>query len=100
MGAVLGGISDEELSRVLRVFENNSQLRVEHRTGRFGGDALVVVAAEDKATDVPWAQQWEPYISGEITEVSLPFAHADMMRPHMLGQVWAAVEGWLGSGRS
>ncbi|MFJ9154764.1 amino acid adenylation domain-containing protein [Streptomyces sp. NPDC102270] len=100
MGAVLGGISDEELSRVLRVYENNSQLRVEHRTGRFGGDALVVVAAEGKATDVPWAQRWEPYISGEITGVRLPFAHADMMRPHTLGQVWAAVEGWLGSGRS
>ncbi|MFE7598445.1 amino acid adenylation domain-containing protein [Streptomyces sp. NPDC057494] len=100
MGAVLGGISDEELSRVLRVFENNSRLRVEHRTGRFGGDALVVVAAEGKATDVPWAQRWEPYISGEITEVSLPFAHADMMRPDTLGQVWTAVEGWLESGRS
>ncbi|MFE5596777.1 amino acid adenylation domain-containing protein [Streptomyces sp. NPDC056549] len=100
MGAVLGGISDEELSRVLRVFENNSRLRVEHRAGRFGGDALVVVAAEGKATDVPWAQRWEPYISGEITEVSLPFAHADMMQPDTLGQVWTAVEGWLGSGRS
>jgi thioesterase domain-containing protein/aryl carrier-like protein len=100
VGAVLGGISDEELSRVLRVAENNSQLRVEHRAGRFGGDALVVVAAEGKATDVPWAQRWEPYISGEITEVSLPYTHADMMRPHTLRQVWAAVEGWLGSGRS
>ncbi|WP_369221098.1 amino acid adenylation domain-containing protein [Streptomyces sp. R39] len=100
MGAVLGGISDEELIRIMGVFENNSRLLAEHRTGRFRGDALMVVATADKPTDVPWAQQWEPYISGEITEVSLPFAHADMMRPHTLGQVWAAVEGWLGSGRS
>ncbi|WP_194909880.1 amino acid adenylation domain-containing protein [Catenulispora rubra] len=99
MGAVLGGISDEELIRVMGVFENCSQLQVEHRAGRFGGDALVVVAAQDKATDVPWAQRWEPYISGEITEVSLPYTHADMVRPHTLGEVWAAVEGWLGSGR-
>ncbi|MDH6145023.1 amino acid adenylation domain-containing protein, partial [Kitasatospora sp. GP30] len=100
MGAVLGGISDEELIRIMRVFENNSQLLVEHRTGRFRGDALMVVAAQGKATDVPLAQRWEPYISEEITEVSLPLTHADMMRPHTLGQVWAAVEGWLGSGRS
>nr|WP_052499413.1 non-ribosomal peptide synthetase [Streptomyces vietnamensis] len=100
MGAVLGGISDEELIRIMRVFENNSRLLAEHRTGRFRGDALMVVATADKATDVPWAQQWEPYVSGEVTEVSLPFTHADMMRPQALGQVWAAVEGWLGSGRS
>ncbi|MER5642221.1 alpha/beta fold hydrolase, partial [Kitasatospora sp. NPDC002227] len=97
MGAVLGGISDEELSRVLRVFENNSQLLAEHRSGRFHGDALMVVAAQGKATDVPLAKWWEPYISGEITQVNLPLTHADMMRPLTLGQVWAAVEGWLGS---
>lgn len=101
MGAVLGGISDEELIRIMRVFENNSQLLVEHRTGRFRGDALMVVAAQGKATDVPLAQRWEPYISEEITEVSLPLTHADMMRPHTLGQVWAAVEGgWARAGRS
>ncbi|WP_159400386.1 alpha/beta fold hydrolase, partial [Streptomyces sp. XY431] len=100
VGRVLGGVSDEELIRIMHVFDNNTQLQVEHRTGRFDGDALVVVAEEGKATDAPWVQRWEPYISGEITEVRLPCTHHDVVRPHTLGEVWAAVEGWLGSGRS
>ncbi|MEY9942817.1 amino acid adenylation domain-containing protein [Streptacidiphilus sp. MAP5-3] len=100
VGHVLGGVSDEELIRIVHVFDNNKQLQEEHRAGRFGGDALVVVAAEGRATDVPWVQRWEPYISGKITEVSLPCTHRDLVRPDTLGQVWAAVEGWLGSGRS
>ncbi|TQF02732.1 amino acid adenylation domain-containing protein [Kitasatospora acidiphila] len=100
VGHVLGGVSDEELIRIMHVFDNNVRLQAEHRPGRFDGDALVMVAAESRATDVQWAQRWQPYVSGEMTEVHLPCTHADVVRPDMLGQVWEAVAGWLSPGRS
>ncbi|WP_181799209.1 amino acid adenylation domain-containing protein [Kitasatospora acidiphila] len=100
VGHVLGGVSDEELIRIMHVFDNNVRLQAEHRPGRFDGDALVMVAAESRAADVQWAQRWQPYVSGEMTEVHLPCTHADVVRPDMLGQVWEAVAGWLSPGRS
>ncbi|MEU1290557.1 amino acid adenylation domain-containing protein [Kitasatospora sp. NPDC005856] len=95
-GQALGAISDEEFRRLAQVFVNNSLLRQEHAPGRFDGDALVLVAAEGRPDGAPTADNWKPFVSGEITAVQLPCTHSDMIRPDMLAAVWSAVSDWLG----
>lgn len=90
-GALLGGMSDEELRRGVRVGRNNVRIRRAHRLGTFGGDVLLFVA-EDSRHRGAGAHLWEPHVRGRITEIAVPCAHSDMVRTDMLGLVWAAIE--------
>jgi thioesterase domain-containing protein/aryl carrier-like protein len=94
-GALLGGLSDDELMLLLRVFRNNAEIMGEHVPGRFGGDALLLVADESRPADSATAERWRSHVAGEIAEVRLPCKHSDMVRPEMLGQVWTAIANWL-----
>ncbi|RSM36171.1 non-ribosomal peptide synthetase [Amycolatopsis balhimycina DSM 5908] len=96
-GHLLGGFSDEEIAVFARIFENNTRIRGAHATGRFDGDALILVSAGSRPEDGPSAARWAPYVSGELTEVPIPCEHADMVRPGMMGLVWQAIAAWLES---
>jgi thioesterase domain-containing protein len=41
------------------------------------------------------SSRWTPYISGEISQLSLPCGHLEMTRPDMLAQVWDGISAWL-----
>ncbi|GLZ13198.1 hypothetical protein Acsp04_34330 [Actinomadura sp. NBRC 104425] len=97
VGEVLGGISDEELMLVAKIFHNNTALRRKHRPGVFDGDMLLFTAGEYADGNAPDPGRWEPYVRGEITVVSLPCRHTDMMLPDMLRDAWQAIAEWLES---
>jgi thioesterase domain-containing protein len=95
VGAVLGGVTEQELAAYAGVFVNNMMLIGGHAPGRFDGEALLVVAAEGRADDAPDAAAWAPYIAGPIAAPRLALRHADMARPERLTEVWQAVSDWL-----
>ncbi|MGH3403387.1 MAG: non-ribosomal peptide synthetase [Streptosporangiaceae bacterium] len=91
----VGRLSDEERLRFARLSLNNRRLPAEHAYGRFGGEVLLIVAG-DRPENAPTARAWEPYVSGTISQVSIPCRHKDMVAPEWLGEVWSAIKGWLG----
>ncbi|MGW2052070.1 AMP-binding protein, partial [Streptomyces sp. NPDC001858] len=93
-GALLGGMSDEELRRGIRVGRNNVHIRRTHRSGVFQGDALLFIA-EDSRERESGGHLWEPYVQGRITEVYVPCTHTNMVEADMLGHIWAAAAAWL-----
>lgn len=97
VGEVLGGISDEELMLVAKIFHNNTALRRRHRPGVFDGDMLLFTAGEHADGNAPDPGRWEPYVRGEITVVGLPCRHTDMVRSDMLRAAWQAIAEWLES---
>jgi thioesterase domain-containing protein/aryl carrier-like protein len=95
VGEVLGGLSDEELYLLAKLHNNNTTLRRQHRASTFDGDMLLFVPETTGEDDHPDRRRWEPYVSGEISQVSLPCKHSDMIRPEMLPRAWAAIAAWL-----
>jgi thioesterase domain-containing protein len=95
LGEVLGGISDDELLLLAKIFQNNRQLRRNYRPGTFNGDILLFVAGMTEGDNAPDGRLWEPYVGGEITEVVMPCRHTDLMTPEMLRQAWEAISDWL-----
>ncbi|MEU9413624.1 amino acid adenylation domain-containing protein [Streptomyces sp. NPDC048281] len=95
-GETLGGLSDAEIQIFARVYQNNASINSAHRCGRFGGDALLVVAAADKPDDEPTTERWRPHIAGDITEERLACRHSDLLAPDRLGEAWARIAAWLG----
>jgi thioesterase domain-containing protein/aryl carrier-like protein len=95
-GAVLGGLSDDELSLLLRINRNNVTLTKDHTAARFGGDMLLLVADRSRPAGAPTGDRWRPHVTGDIAEVRLGCTHSDMVRPEMLQQAWTAVAEWLG----
>jgi thioesterase domain-containing protein len=96
-GHMLGGFSDEEIAVVARTFQNNTRIRAAHATGRFDGHTLILTSTDNAPEDGPLTAKWAPYVSGEMTEVSIPCGHVDMVRPDMMGLVWQAISAWLES---
>ncbi|WP_435862432.1 amino acid adenylation domain-containing protein [Streptomyces phaeochromogenes] len=96
-GEILGGLSDEELLRLARIFNNNTALRRAHLPGVFDGDVLLLTAGESGGDTAPGPDSWRPHVRGEISAVSLPCRHTDMMLPDMLDRAWQAIAGWLES---
>lgn len=96
LGEFLGGISDDEALLLVSIFERSAAVRDSHGPGRFDGEVLLLVAAEGKDDRAPDAGEWKPYVSGKITEISLPRTHAGMVRPDMLAQLWSGISAWSG----
>ncbi|MGY4927234.1 non-ribosomal peptide synthetase, partial [Streptomyces sp. 900105755] len=96
-GGVLGAMSDEECLHLARIYRKTAAIRRSHRPGVFEGDALLIVAAENNAGNAPTTDRWRPFISGEITDTSVPCSHHDMVRPDMLDAAWSAISDWLGT---
>jgi thioesterase domain-containing protein/aryl carrier-like protein len=95
-GTTLGAATDEEIRAIARIVQNNRTIQIGHEHRRFDGDALLVVAAEDRSADAPTGERWKPYVTGEITEIGIPCTHYEMARPETLGLVWSALSDWLG----
>ncbi|GGO48403.1 non-ribosomal peptide synthetase [Streptomyces lasiicapitis] len=84
-------LSPEEIDRFARVIDNNARIQRAHVPGVFDGDALVVVAAEDREESGADAGLWAPHVSGVTAETEVPCRHDDMAHPDMLRRVWDAV---------
>lgn len=80
IGHPLGEFSDEALTGVVRVVDNNSRLVRRHFHDRYEGPLLYFRAALDHTTDALSPQQWAPYV-GSIRVHDLPFYHAQMVGP-------------------
>ncbi|MEV0126817.1 amino acid adenylation domain-containing protein, partial [Streptomyces sp. NPDC050703] len=99
LGPVLGGVDDDEVALLVRVFDNNATLMDHHTYGVFGGDTLLLIAEEGKPADFSFESLWRPHLTRQATAVGLPCAHSDMARPDMLGAAWEVMARWF-SGRS
>jgi len=91
VGNVLGAISEEELLLLADIFHKSVLLMETSEFRRFDGDMLLLVASGGNTS----AERWEPYVSGEITEVHLPCPHSELFQPDMLARAWAGISGWL-----
>ncbi|WP_406289194.1 non-ribosomal peptide synthase/polyketide synthase [Embleya sp. NBC_00896] len=92
-----GVISDDELTLLARIYQNNGAIGDEHEFGRFDGNVLLVVAEKGKSAEFAGAESWRPHVSGEVSELRLPYEHAELVHPEVLAQVWSAVSAWLES---
>jgi thioesterase domain-containing protein len=97
MAGPFGGLSDDECLHLARLFLNNQRLALEHTYGRFDGEAMVLVAELDRPENAPTARDWEPYVSGTVSEARIPCSHSQMVEPEWLGEVWSAIAGLLGT---
>ncbi|MFC8208942.1 amino acid adenylation domain-containing protein, partial [[Kitasatospora] papulosa] len=94
-GGALGAATEEEYRTFARILQNHRTIRADHEHGRFDGDALLIVAEQSKAEGEATGELWKPYITGEITETSVPGTHYEMAKPETLFEVWTAVAAWL-----
>jgi hypothetical protein len=102
-GEILGAICDSEVALLVETFRKNANIMRNHEPRRFDGDTLIFVATEDKEViraepglvGSP-ARNWQPYVSGEISEIYLQYIHMEIIRPDVLAQVWAGISSWLG----
>jgi amino acid adenylation domain-containing protein len=95
-GTVFGALSEDEIGRLARLFQNNIALLHRHQLGLFDGDALLLVAAKSTPKGTPTGELWAPYVAGKITQTRLSTWHAAIGRPEMFDAVWSAISDWLG----
>jgi thioesterase domain-containing protein/aryl carrier-like protein len=97
LGEMLGGLTDDELTLLARVFHNNARLKAEHEHGRFGGDTLILVADEGKPADFSAEKYWSPHLTRAAEVTHLPCRHSDMVRPDMIEPAARAMTRWIGT---
>jgi amino acid adenylation domain-containing protein len=95
----LEAISEKELEILGQILQNNVRIMCVHEFRRFDGDLLLIAATEDNTGGVSAVARWKPYVSGEISESSLPCGHYEMVRPDMLAQAWNEISTWLATRR-
>ncbi len=93
---LVGGLSDEECLHFARLFQNNARIAADHAHGQFDGDVLVLFAREGRPEAAPSAKEWEPHVSGTISEIPIPCSHKHIVDPEWLGEVWSAIAEWMG----
>jgi thioesterase domain-containing protein len=96
----LEAISERELAILGKILQNNVNIMCAHEFRGFDGDLLLIAAAEDNPDSVSAAARWKRYVSGEISESSVPCGHYEMVRPDMLAQAWDGISGWLETRRN
>jgi thioesterase domain-containing protein/acyl carrier protein len=92
---LFGAISEEQIVLLAKIFQNNIVLHDSHDYSVFDGDALLLVAANDRPDGTPTVERWAPYVTGTMAQIRIPCRHPDIAKPEFLDQVWAAVETWL-----
>ncbi|MET7766929.1 amino acid adenylation domain-containing protein [Streptomyces sp. NPDC005393] len=95
-GHALGATTDEEFRSLAKILLNHREIQNRHSHGDFDGDALLIVAEQEKREDATSGDAWKPYVSGEIREAGISCTHYDMAKPENLAKVWSAVADWLG----
>jgi thioesterase domain-containing protein len=96
----LEAISERELAILGKILLNNVTIMCSHELRGFDGDLLLIAAAEDNPDSASAAARWKPYVSGEISESSVPCGHYEMVRPDLLAQAWDGISAWLGTRRN
>jgi thioesterase domain-containing protein/aryl carrier-like protein len=91
----LNGLSDAEMLRLAKIFQNNAVLARRHRPGRLGAGMLLLVADRTRDDGEATTARWAAYVGGHITEVRLPCLHSEMVRPEMAERTWSAIASWL-----
>jgi amino acid adenylation domain-containing protein len=99
-GEVFRGVTDEEMTRFLRVYQNNRRTWFTHDPGQFDGDVLFIAAAEGsrRGEAMPHDQvvaRWQPYVSGTVAISDIPCQHTQLVEPAMLAKAWEAIAQWL-----
>jgi amino acid adenylation domain-containing protein len=94
--SISSAASGEEIATLARIIQNSAKLARAHEPRRFDGDLLIVVA-DRTMRDGTGPGKWRPYVSGEISEVHLPCAHAELSQPGILAQAWSGILPWLES---
>jgi thioesterase domain-containing protein/aryl carrier-like protein len=92
--ALFRDMPEETLMPVVRAALNNRHIRDSHEHRVFERDLLLFVSRNSREGGFG-RLQWEPHVSGRITEVDVDRDHSDLVLPEVLGQVWAATEAWL-----
>jgi amino acid adenylation domain-containing protein len=88
-------ISDEEGAIIVRLYHHLVEIARAHEFRNFDGDLLLIAAEGENTESMPTGARWQPYVSGEISETSLPCAHLDMAQPDMLARVWDELSKWV-----
>jgi amino acid adenylation domain-containing protein len=94
-GNILGAISEEELLLLADIFYKSAVLAQTAEFRRFHGDMLLLVALAGRSDSATYTEPWDPYVSGQITEVRLPCPHSELLHPEMLREAWSAISAWL-----
>nr|WP_247746096.1 non-ribosomal peptide synthetase [Streptomyces oryzae] len=101
-GSALATLLDEPVvTAVADTLTHNTRLRWRTFAPRtFTGDVLLF-KAEPEPDHPQWsAADWQPYVSGEVTECDARCEHGHMMRPQVLAHIGPVLAAALGEGRT
>jgi thioesterase domain-containing protein len=92
-----GALPQEEAMLHDQVYENNAKIADAHELGIFSGALLLVTSQgpDGGPRDASYAAEWEPFISGKISQSHVPCKHEEMARPDILAQTWDHISIWL-----
>jgi amino acid adenylation domain-containing protein len=85
-GSALGELSDQELTDVLRVTENNVRLLLSFEPDLYHGSALLFQAAREGENDER-AKRWQPYLAGGVATHLIDSTHFRMTSPEALSDI-------------
>jgi enterobactin synthetase component F len=94
-GHLLGHLSDETLTGVVRVVHHNSRLVREHHHRKFDGDLLYFRAALDHQGQDLHPSEWAPYIGGVLEVVDVASLHAHLVGADAVGHIAPRLRGYL-----
>ncbi|MBN0048533.1 alpha/beta fold hydrolase [Streptomyces actuosus] len=89
-------VTRAEATAIAGVMRNNLRIAPQFRPGRFHGDALFFSATQDACADgddlalaPDKADAWRPYVSGTLTDHSVPCGHYEMTEPEPMALIGA-----------
>jgi thioesterase domain-containing protein len=91
------GLSDDEWVHLARLIQTHRRMAAEHDYGRFDGNVLVLVAQDGRPDNPRTPSEWEPYVTGTISEAPIPCTHRQMVETQWLGEIWSAIADWMGT---
>ncbi|MEU9497054.1 alpha/beta fold hydrolase, partial [Streptomyces sp. NPDC048215] len=90
---ILSSLSDDNIKGILRVFRNNHKIASEFSPRCFRGDLLIFEAIEGRTGSM--AQQWKPFVSGEIHIHEINVRHTEMLSSPTLAAIWESIDAKL-----
>ncbi|MCH0564672.1 MULTISPECIES: type I polyketide synthase [unclassified Streptomyces] len=95
-GGAPSPVTRAEATAIAGVMRNNLRIAPQFRPGVFRGDALFFSAAQDDGADggdlalaPDKADGWRPYVSGTLTDHSVPCGHYEMTEPEPMAVIGA-----------
>ena len=88
-GSALANLEERHFSALRDVLANNVRLPVGHRPPLFDGDLALFTATRDDPLSIPTAENWQPYVTGEVRVHPIDCEHQLMMRPENLTEIGA-----------